>query len=109
MTTVTPTTKVSLEAFAIPSEFSRVGRGLDSATLPSLEIWKSTALRGLSDLWELVKQGDSALWPLELQANVISAVASFDGEGAWIDDATRELANSERCCYFIAQQISLMI
>lgn len=98
------TTKPSLEALLVPSEFSHFDHISDSATVSRLENWKPITLRSLLDLRDLVRQGNFGEWPLEVQADVVSAVAAFNGEGAWIENETGELARGE--CSFLRQCIS---
>jgi hypothetical protein len=86
----------ALKALQVPPDFAHYSRISDSAILTRLEKWKSTALRGLSDLHVLMKQENFKLggWSLELQADVVSAVAPFEGGDAWTACDSRELARS---------------
>lgn len=74
----------------IPQEFAQYDTISESETIVRLEDWKRQVYTVLSDVRNVLRQKEAL--SIQGQAQIISAVAPFDGEGPWAPETTREQA-----------------
>ncbi|KAH7931416.1 hypothetical protein BV22DRAFT_998586 [Leucogyrophana mollusca] len=79
-------------SLVVPTEFSHYERIADSDTTIRLERWKGDARIYLSQVQDLVDRGEHLQLSLKNQADIVTAVAAFDGQGSWISEPLRKLA-----------------
>lgn len=85
-----------LQPLQIPEEFSRHDKVVETEIIHRLEQWKRKADECLSELRDLVAREGSQLSVPE-QALVISKAATFEGEGSWISQKSRQISKGETC------------
>lgn len=80
---------VLLGKLDVPSEFSQYDGVSETNVIVRLETWRRQVYTVLSELCVQLGQRELAI---EEKAQVVSAVAPFDGEGPWILETAREQA-----------------
>ncbi|KAI0922004.1 hypothetical protein AcW1_004169 [Taiwanofungus camphoratus] len=89
----------------IPQEFAQYDTISESETIVRLEDWKRQVYTVLSDVRNVLRQKEAL--SIQGQAQIISAVAPFDGEGPWAPETTREQAKEILECY-ACPEVSLL-
>lgn len=84
-----------LSSIQVPSDFTRIESIPDNHLIAQLDEWKGNAYRVLTELQILVEANSANLSAKEC-ADVISAVASFDGSGAWVTPASKGISRGMR-------------
>jgi len=83
-----------LECLQIPSDFSRYERLVETEIIASLEQWKQKTDACLSKLRDLAAcEGPS--FSVQEQAQVISTVAPYEGQGSWITETSRDISKGK--------------
>ncbi|GJE84793.1 hypothetical protein PsYK624_008690 [Phanerochaete sordida] len=79
-----------LQQLDVPAEFSQYDTTEDAKLIVRLEEWREKASSVLVELRERLRERDSLT--LTEKAEVVAKAAQFDGEGAWIVESSRTLA-----------------
>jgi hypothetical protein len=78
----------------VPPDFSRYEKLVETDIVASLEQWKLKTDTCLAELRDLVAR-ESTQFSVQDHALVVSAIASFEGEGSWITSVSREISKGE--------------
>ncbi|OBZ71884.1 hypothetical protein A0H81_08168 [Grifola frondosa] len=87
----------TLEALQIPREFARYDSLNEIEVIVRLEEWRRRAYVVLSELADKYRAKDNLT--LEEQARLVATTATFDGNGPWVLDTTRLLAQDILASY----------
>jgi hypothetical protein len=83
----------TLQDLHVPVEFKIHDNANDVDVTARLEAWKQRTPTILANLGQ--KLQDQQELTSDEKAEIVSTVAQFDGEGSWITDAVRSLAQGE--------------
>ena len=83
-----------LEPLQIPPDFSRYEKLVETNIIASLQQWKQKADICLSELRDVAAR-EGFQFSVRDQAQVISAAASFEGEGSWTTNASRGISKGQ--------------
>lgn len=83
-----------VQRLQVPADFSRYEKLVETEIIASLEQWKHQTEPCLVELRDLVAREGSRFSVLG-QAQVISAAASFEGEGSWITQVSCDTSKRE--------------
>lgn len=86
-----------LQNLDIPSEFRNYNTITESDVIVRLEEWRRQAHKVLGELYEQLKQRESL--SRSEKAEIIAAVAPFDGEGSWSLETSRVQAQGTQCVH----------
>lgn len=81
----------TLDKLRIPSEFTKEEQ-LPDEDVVRLEQWKAASVTKLSELKDLL--GDTQVFDVETAAALVYTVTPFNGDGNWVVDDARKLAQS---------------
>jgi len=84
-----------LEPLQIPSAFSRYEKLVETEIISSLERWKQKTDACLAELRNITAAREVSQFSVRDQAQLISTVASFEGEGSWITKISRDTSKGE--------------
>ena len=83
-----------LDSLKVPSDFSRYDSITDDDLLARLACWKNETQDALAELRDIALKGSNDL-TLRQQAQVVSAVALFDGDGPWVTSESLDVSRGE--------------
>lgn len=84
-----------LRDLRVPREFAKYDTQTDAEVIVRLEQWKQRACNVLSALRESLHNQDAVA--SEIKAEIIYRVSAFDGDGPWVSDFCRAVAQGKLC------------